>query len=64
MSEAQRRYLFRILAGQGLGTETAHRFLMEYFEVASLSEVTKQQATVAIDDLLKNEEAAHGASQH
>ena len=61
MTEAQRRYLFRILAGQGLENEAAHDYLKEYFEVTALSQVTKQQATEAIDHLLK--EAPHGASQ-
>jgi hypothetical protein len=61
MTEAQRRYLFRILAGRGLANEAAHEYLKEYFEVDSLTKVTKQQATEAIDDLLK--EAPHGASQ-
>lgn len=61
MTEAQRRYLFRILAGQGLANDAAHEYLKEYFEVDSLTKVTKQQATEAIDHLLK--EAPHGASQ-
>ena len=61
MTEAQRRYLFRILAGQGIENDAAHDYLKEYFEVASLQQVTKEQATVAIDHLLK--EAPHGASQ-
>ena len=61
MTEAQRRYLFRILAGQGLENDAAHEYLKEYFEVAALSTVTKQQATEAIDHLLK--EAPHGAPQ-
>lgn len=61
MTEAQRRYLFRILAGQGLENEAAHDYLKEYFEVPSLQQVTKQQATEAIDQLLK--EAPHASSQ-
>lgn len=61
MTEAQRRYLFRILAGQGLENEAAHDYLKEYFEVTALSQVTKAAATQAIDHLLK--EAPNGASQ-
>jgi len=61
MTEAQRRYLFRILAGQGLANDAAHDYLKEYFEAESLATVTKQQATEAIDHLLK--EAPHGAPQ-
>lgn len=63
ITEAQRRYLFRILAGQGLENEAAHSYLKEYFEVSDLSRVTKQQATVAIDDLLKGEGVPHGSGQ-
>jgi len=61
MTEAQRRYLFRILAGQGLENDAAHDYLKEYFEVESLATVTKAAATEAIDHMLK--EAPHGAPQ-
>jgi hypothetical protein len=61
MTEAQRRYLFRILAGQGLQNDAAHEYLKEYFEVDSLAQVTKQRATEAIDELLQ--EAPDGAPQ-
>lgn len=53
MSDAQRRYMFRILAGRGIPSEPAHRYLKEFLGVDSLEEVTKQQATHAIDELLK-----------
>lgn len=53
MSEAQRRYLFRLLAAQGLEGEAAHDTLTDLMGVASLKEVTRHQATKAIDDLLK-----------
>ncbi len=61
MTEAQRRYLFRILAGQGLQSDAAHEYLQDYLGVASLKEVTKLQATQAIDRLLK--EVPDGAAQ-
>lgn len=61
MTEAQRRYLFRILAGQGLANEAAHDYLLGYFDVPDLAQVQKQQATEAIDQLLK--EVPDGASQ-
>jgi len=61
MTEAQRRYLFRILAGQGLQGEAAHEYLKDYLCVVSLTEVTKLQATHAIDRLLK--EVPNGAAQ-
>jgi len=52
MSEAQRRYLFRLMAGQGYQKEAAEERLKDLFEVGSLSEVTKVAATKAIDHLL------------
>jgi hypothetical protein len=52
MSEAQRRYLFRILAGQGYHKEGAEEHLKDLFQVDSLSAVTKQHATKMIDQLL------------
>jgi len=63
MTEAQRRYLFRLLAGQGLEGEAAQEFLKEHLDVSSLKEVTKAQATRAIDRLLKGEEVFDGAAQ-
>ncbi len=61
MTEAQRRYLFRILAGQGLQGDAAHEYLQDFLGVTSLREVTKQQATQAIDRLLQ--EVPDGAAQ-
>jgi hypothetical protein len=66
MSEAQRRYLFRIVAGQGLQGEAAEQYLHELFEVDSLTKVTRSQATALIDRLLNSPPegiAAGGATQ-
>jgi hypothetical protein len=66
MSEAQRRYLFRLVAGQGLQGEAAEQYLHELFEVDSLTKVTKSEATALIDRLLNSppeEIAAGGATQ-
>lgn len=52
MSESQRRYLFRLLAAQGLVAEAAHTRLKEYFKVDSLTKVMKSEATVLIDRIL------------
>lgn len=52
MSEAQRRYLFRILAGQGYQREAAETRLRELFEVDALTEIGKNAATQMIDRLL------------
>jgi hypothetical protein len=61
MSEAQRRYLFRLLAGQGMTGEAAHDALKENFGVDSLSKVTKAEATHEIDRLLREAEGADHA---
>jgi len=53
MTDAQRRYMFRILAGRGMPAAQAHEYLKDFLGVPSLEEVTKQQATHAIDELLK-----------
>ena len=52
MTEAQRRYLFRILSGQGYQREAAEERLKDLFEVPVLSAVTKVAATKMIDELL------------
>ena len=52
MSEAQRRYLFRILAGQGYQREAAEEHLKDLLQVEKLSVVTKVQAMKMIDELL------------
>ena len=52
MSERQRRYLFRILAQQGITGESAHQFLKDHFQRESLQSVTKTEAAMLIDQLL------------
>jgi hypothetical protein len=68
MSEAQRRYLFRILAGQGYQREAAEERLKDLFEVSALSEITKPAATKMIDQLLAsapgNGGGGRGADSH
>ena len=65
MSEAQRRYLFRIMAGQGYQREAAEERLKDIFEVSALTEITKVSATKMIDELLNaapgNGNGGHGA---
>jgi hypothetical protein len=68
MSEAQRRYLFRILAGQGYQREAAEERLKDLFEVSALAEITKVAATKMIDQLLAsapgNGGGGRGADSH
>ncbi len=60
MSEAQRRYLFRILAGQGYQREAAEERLKDIFEVSALTEITKVAATKMIDELLQTSAPGNG----
>jgi hypothetical protein len=52
MTDAQKRYLFRILADQGKEGEEAHDYLKKLFQVNSLKELTKLEASQAIERLL------------
>jgi hypothetical protein len=51
MTESQRRFLFRLMASQGLQQEAAHEELLNRFDVATLSEVSKERASAMIDEL-------------
>ena len=53
MTDAQKRYLFRILAGNGLEADEAHEKLKELFQVDSLKDVTKVEASNVIEKLLE-----------
>jgi len=53
MTEAQKRYLFRILAGKGFERDDAHEQLKDLFQVDSLREVTKIEASKMIERLLE-----------
>jgi hypothetical protein len=52
ISDAQKRYLFRILADQGLEGDQALSHLKERFGVEGLSNVTKREASDLIEELL------------
>lgn len=52
MTDAQKRYLFRLLAEQGKEGEEAHEHLKDYFKVKTLREVTKFEASAAIEHFL------------
>lgn len=53
MTEAQRRYLFRLLAGKGYKGEAAENYLYEEFQVRSLQYVSRGQASKLIDQLVQ-----------
>lgn len=53
MTSAQQRFIFRLMAGQGIEAEKAHQQLMEFFQVDSLKDVTKYEASKMIERLLE-----------
>lgn len=58
MSEAQRRYLLRLLAQQGIKGEPAYEKLKELFNVDSLKKVSKSSASQKIQAMLNSQESA------
>lgn len=60
MSEAQQRYLFRLMSGQGYYKDAAEERIKEIFEVSALSEITKVAATKMIDELLQTSAPGNG----
>jgi hypothetical protein len=56
MTDAQKRYLFRILADEGFEPEKAHQHLKELFGVDSLQNVSKHEASRMIENLLEKAE--------
>lgn len=61
MTEAQKRYLFRILADQGFEGEKAFDRLTGLFRVTSLKDVTKAEASRMIERLLEETKGAGNA---
>jgi len=55
MTEAQRRYLFRLLADQGLTDEAAHDTIVDRLRVESLKDATKSGASALIEELLEEQ---------
>ena len=56
MTDAQKRYLFRILADQGMEADAAHQRLKKLFGVDSLQQVSKREASGMIEQLLEENE--------
>jgi len=56
MTDAQKRYLFRILADQGYEGDRAHERLKGLFGVEDLQEVSKREASRMIERLLEEAE--------
>ena len=60
MTEAQKRYLFRIMAERGVEEDNAHDHLKQAFEVDSLKDVSKADASEMIKQLLAEAEQKGG----
>ncbi len=60
MTEGQRRYLFRLMSGQGFHKDAAEDRLKELFEVSALNEITKTAAMQMIDQLLQTSAPGNG----
>ena len=54
MTDPQRRYLFRLLAAQGVQGRNAEDHLKTYFKVSRLADVTRTAASTYIDQLVKD----------
>jgi len=61
MTDAQKRYLFRLMADKGIEGDKAHQRLRELFQVDSLKKVSKLEASKMIERLL--EEGKGGADE-
>jgi hypothetical protein len=58
MTDPQRRYLFRLLAAQGIENKKAEEHLKSYFQVSRLGDVSRAQASQYIDQLVKDRKDA------
>jgi hypothetical protein len=60
MSEAQRRYLFRLLAGQGYQGAAAEDYLRERLGVQQISRASRSEASALIDELVQSSAPGNG----
>ena len=58
MSDPQKRYLFRLLAAQGIEGRKAEDHLKTYFKVFRLADIPKQAASTYIDQLVRDQKDA------
>jgi hypothetical protein len=61
MTSPQKRYLFRLLADQGMEGDSAYQYLKDHFQVNSLSEITKLEASKVIDRLVTEAQGGENA---
>jgi hypothetical protein len=55
MTDPQRRYLFRLLASQGLEGKQVEQHLKDHFKVTRLRDITRQAASEYLDRLVKEQ---------
>jgi hypothetical protein len=60
MTDAQKKFLFRICADQGIEGEEAHTKLKELFGVESLKDVSKFDASKMIESMLAEAKGGNG----
>jgi hypothetical protein len=60
MTDAQKKFLFRICADQGIEGEEAHTKLKELFGVESLKDVSKFDASKMIESMLAETKGGNG----
>jgi hypothetical protein len=52
MTDAQKRYIFRLLAKRGIEGDAAYQHLKDAFHVDSIKQITKLDASQAIDKMV------------
>jgi|SRR6267143_1013902 len=60
MTDAQKRFLFRLLAERGIEGDKAQDHLKNLLHVSSLKQVTKLEASRAIEELLEKQNGGAG----
>jgi hypothetical protein len=60
MTEPQMRYLFRLLAAQGVEGKAAEAHLKDHFKVKTLREVSRQAASQLIDQMVRDQKEVGG----
>ena len=62
MTDPQKRYLFRLLAQQGVEGKKAEAHLREHFGVQNLRDVTKAGASELIEQMIADQKEATGGA--
>jgi hypothetical protein len=62
MTEPQKRYLFRLLAQQGIEGKNAEAHLRDYFRVQNLRDVSKAEASQLIEQMIADQKEATGGA--